>query len=203
MSCAKRDIILRLAREKGCLRPRDLQAEGISAAYLQRLYEAGDLVRSGRGIYGLASHEFSEHRTLVEVAKRVPRAVICLLSALRYHELGTETPGRVWIALERGMKKPNARDLPLEVVRFTPVGMAEGVSLHMIEGVPVRLTTAARTIVDCFRYRNKMGLAPALEALKEGLLAGVPMGELQRLAKLFRMERVMRPYLEALACALR
>jgi len=195
---AKRDIIFRLAQEKGCLRPRDLQTEGISAAYLQRLYETGDLVRSGRGIYALVTHEVTEHRSLAEVAKRVPRAVICLLSALRFHELGTETPGRVWIALERGRKRPSARDLPLEVVRFTLVGMTEGVALHLIEGVPVQITTAARTVVDCFRYRNKIGLEPALEALKEGLQAGVSVAELQRLARLFRMERVMRPYLEAL-----
>lgn len=198
MKSAKRDIILRLAHEKGCLRPRDLRIEGISAAYLQRLYETGDLVRSARGIYTLVTHNVTEHRSLAEVAKRVPRAVICLLSALRFHELGTETPGRVWIALERGRKKPSARDLPLEVVRFSLVGMNEGVALHLIEGISVQITTEARTIVDCFRYRNKIGLEPALEALKEGLQAGVSVAELQRLARLFRMERVMRPYLEAL-----
>jgi predicted transcriptional regulator of viral defense system len=198
MNVSKRDLILRMAQAGGHLRPRDLQEIGISASYLQRLCEKGDLMRHARGVYMLTDAEITEHHTLAQTAKRVPRAVICLLSALRFHELGTENPARVWIALERGVRKPNPGDQALEVVRFSTLGMTEGLGEHSLEGVPVRLTTPARTIVDCFRYRNKIGLEPALEALRDGLRRKVPTGEIQRLARMFRMERIMRPYLEAL-----
>lgn len=198
MSVPKRTLILRLAKKKGQLRPRDLQGAGIAAAYLQRLWEQGELVRPARGIYMLPDAEITEHHSLAEVAKRVPHGVICALSALRFHDLGTENPGRVWLALDRGAKRPTARGLSLEVLRFTPVGMKAGVSTHSVEGVPVRITSPARTIVDCFRYRNKVGLEPALEALREGLKRKISVQEIQKYAMLFRMERVMRPYLEAL-----
>jgi predicted transcriptional regulator of viral defense system len=198
MKPTKHDIVLQMARQKGQLRPRDLDLAGIAPAYLQRLSERGELVRQGRGIYMLPNAEITEHHTLAEVGKRVPHAVICLLSALRFHEIGTETPGGTWVALMKGMKCPNPADLRLEVVRFSEVSMSEGVEAHVLEGVTVRITSPARTIVDCFRYRHKIGLDIPLEALREGLRRRVAVAEIRRLSALFRMERVMRPYLEVL-----
>jgi predicted transcriptional regulator of viral defense system len=198
MAEPKRDTILRMARERGQLRPRDLREAGIAPAYLQRLSEQGELLRQGRGIYMLPNAELTEHHTLAEVGKRVPHAVVCLLSALRFHELGTETPAATWVALRRGMKRPSAADLRLEVMRFSEAGMREGVANHHLEGVSVAVTSPARTVVDCFRYRNKLGLGVALEALREALRRKVSAAEIRRLATLFRMARVMRPYLETL-----
>jgi len=194
----KQDLILQMAARKGQLRPRDLSQAGLAPASLQRLAEQGKLVRLGRGIYMLPDAEITEHHTLAEVGKRLPGGVICLLSALRFHEIGTETPACTWVAVRRGAKRPAALDLRLEVVRFSEPGMQEGVDQRILEGVPVRITSPARTIVDCFRYRNKIGLDIALEALKEGLRLRVPLPELRRLAKLFHADRVMRPYLEAM-----
>ena len=194
----KRNIILRMAKKKGQLRPRDLHEVGIAPSYLQRLSEQGELTRQGRGIYMLPDAEITEHHTLAEVGKRVPQGVICLLSALRFHEIGTEAPTATWVALMRGMKRPSSSDMHLEVVRFSEVGMHDGVEKHILEGVPVRITSPARTIVDCFRYRNKIGLDIALEALREGLRRKVSVAGIRRLSSLFRMERVMRPYLEVL-----
>ncbi len=194
----KRDTLLRMAKRQGHLRPRDLAVVGIAPSYLQRLAERGDLVRQGRGLYRLPEAEITEHHSLAEVAKRMPKGVICLLTAMRFHELGTQNPGAIWIALPRGSRQPAAGDHDLEVVRFSPVGMEDGVRSHIIEGVRVHVTTPARTIVDAFRFRNKVGLEPALDALRDGLRRRVPLAEIRRLARVFRMERVMRPYLEAL-----
>ena len=194
----KRSIILRMAAAQGMVRPRDLQAEGIAAAYLQRLAEQGALVRVARGVYMLPAAEISEHRSLAEAAKRFPRGVVCLLSALRFHELGTESPTQVWLALPKDVQAPRAPGLPLRLVHFSEAGMKVGVESHLVEGVKVQITSKARTLVDCFRFRHKIGLETALEALRAGLREGVLPTEIRRMAEAFRQARIMRPYLEAL-----
>lgn len=195
---SKRDQILKMASLRGLLRPQDLQSAGISAAYLQRLAEAGDLVRVSWGVYMLPGAEISEHHSLAEAAIRWPQGIICLLSALRFHELGTETPGQVWIALPQGVSSPKTTDLSLRVVHFAPQGMTLGVECNSVEGVTIRVTSKARTLVDCFRFRNKIGMETALEALRSGLQQGIPPTEIRHYAETFRQAKVMRPYLEAL-----
>jgi predicted transcriptional regulator of viral defense system len=188
-----------MARKRGLLRPRDLDAHEIPREYLTRLVQRGQLERVARGLYRLPDGEFSEHHTLAQVAKRVPNAVICLLSALRFHNLTTQAPGQVWIALDPKARRPTAPDLPMRVVRFSGPALEQGNEIHLLEGVPVRVTTPVKTVADCFKYRNKIGLDVALEALRQGWRERrFSMDELWQMARVCRVTNVMRPYLEAI-----
>jgi len=198
------DSILALARNRGLIRPMDLDAQGLPRVSLTRLVRQGRLARVGRGLYALPDRKVSEHSTLAEVARKYPRTVVCLLSALRFHELTTQAPFEVWLAIPSKARPPKLDYPPLRVVRFSEAGITEGVEELKIEGVSVRVTNVARTVVDCFKYRNKIGLDVALEALKEVLGQGgndrrVNMDELWYYAWLDRVANVMRPYLESLA----
>ena len=154
----------------------------------------------GRGLYVPAGTKITEHHTLVEAATRVPSGVVCLLSALAFHKLTRQSPHEVWLAIDVKARKPNADWPPLRIVRFSGTARAFGVETHVIEGVEVRITSRAKTVADCFKYRNKIGTDVAIEALR-GYLAkrGRSMDELQHAAEACRVGRVMRPYLEALA----
>jgi predicted transcriptional regulator of viral defense system len=199
--------IIALARTRGLLRPLDLDARGLPRVSLTRLVRQGRLARVGRGLYALPDRPVSEHSALAEVARRHPRAVVCLLSALRFHELTTQAPFEVWLAIPNKARPPQLGYPPLRIVRFSEPGLTEGVEEHEIDGVSVRITGIARTVADCFKYRNKIGLDVALEALKEALKEQgrggrkrrVSIDEIWRYAQLDRVANVMRPYLEALA----
>jgi predicted transcriptional regulator of viral defense system len=202
------DTILDLARHRGLIRPLDLTAHGLPRVSLTRLVRQGRLARVGRGLYALPDRSVSEHSTLAEVARKHPRAVVCLLSALRFHELGTQAPFEVWLAIPNKARAPSLDSLhltgPLRIVRFPEIALTEGVDEHLIDGVPVRITGIARTVADCFKYRNKIGLDVALESLREALGTNgqgrrATMDDLWRFARLCRVANVMRPYLEALA----
>lgn len=198
------DSILALAQDKGLIRPVDLDFHGLPRVSLTRLVRQGRLERVGRGLYALPDRPVSEHSALAEVALKHPRSVVCLLSALRFHELTTQAPFEVWLAIPSKTRPPKLEYPPLRVVRFSDAGMTEGIEEHDIEGVPVRITNVARTVADCFKYRNKIGLDVALEALKETLGQGggdrrASIDELWRYARLDRVSNVMRPYLESLA----
>lgn len=191
--------ILSLARQTGVLRIRDVRARGLHPEYVRRLVAGGYLIRAGRGIYLLADAAFTVHHSLVEACKRVPHGVVCLLSSLRYHEIGTQNPHQVWLALDVKARLPRTDYPPLKVVRFSGQALKEGVDLNQIEGVDVRVYNPAKTVADCFKYRNKIGLDVALEALREGWRARrFAMDDLWRYAKVDRVTNVMRPYLEAL-----
>jgi predicted transcriptional regulator of viral defense system len=167
----------------------------------------GRLARVGRGLYALPDRPISEHSALAEVARRHPGAVVCLLSALRFHELTAQSPFQVWLAIPTKARAPRLDYPPLRILRFSEVGLAEGVEEHEIDGVPVRITGIARTVADCFKHRNKIGLDVALDALKEALKERaqggsgrrVSIDEIWRCAQIGRVANVMRPYLEALA----
>jgi predicted transcriptional regulator of viral defense system len=193
------DAILALVRDQGLIRPLDLDARGLPRVSLTRLVRQGRLARVGRGLYALPDRAVSEHSALAEVARKHPRAVICLLSALRFHEVTTQVPFEVWLAIPN---KARARRLdypPLRIVRFSERALTEGIEEQPIDGVPVRVTNLARTVADCFKYRNKIGLDVALDALRESWKAKrVTMDELWRYARLCRVANVMRPYLESL-----
>jgi len=191
--------VLLLAKELGTLRPRDLTARGIPHSYLRQLCRSGRLQQLGRGIYAPADLEFTENLSLAEVCKRVPGGVICLLSALRFHDLGTQSPFEVWLAIHPKAHAPRLEYPSLRIVRFSGPALTEGVEEHRVPEGTVRVYNVAKTVTDCFRYRNKIGLDVALEALREALrLRRASSDELWRFAKVDRVSTVMRPYLEAM-----
>jgi predicted transcriptional regulator of viral defense system len=186
-------------RGQGVLRPKDVAGEGISRTHIQRLTQAGALERVGRGLYVPAGARITEHHTLAEAAKRVPNGVVCLLSALSFHRITTQSPHEVWLAIDVKARKPNADWPPMRIVRFSGRARTFGVESHVVEGVEVRITSRAKTVADCFKYRNKIGIDVAIEALKEYLgKRGRSMEDLQRAAEVCRVARIVRPYIEAL-----
>ena len=192
--------ILEIVAEAGVLRPRDLDAHGIPRIYLSRLCEHGLLDRVGRGLYVLPDADVSEHHTLAEAGKRVPHGVVCLLSALRFHGLTTQSPSEVWLAIGNKAWRPQVDYPPLRFVRFSERTLEAGVEEHSIEGVLVRIYNPAKTVADCFKYRNKIGLDVALEALRDcRRQRRCTNDELWHYAKICRVANVMRPYMEATA----
>ncbi len=192
--------VLDAAAKEGFIRARDLAAKGVPRTYLSRMVHRGQLEKVGRGLYRLPAAEVSENHTLAELAKRVPRAVICLLSALRFHEFTTQSPPEVWVGIRSGARVPSLGKSMVRFVRYSAVSLAAGNESHPIEGVPVRVTIPAKTVADCFKYRNKIGLDVALEALREcrRLRLATP-NQIAQFAKVNRVFNVMRPYLEALS----
>jgi len=182
------------------VRARDLDEAGIPRAYLRRLCERGLLERVDRGLYRLADAAATELHSLAEVAARVPHAVVCLLSALQVHGLSTEVPHAVWVLIDRHARKPKLSYPRLEVVRASGRAREHGITTRTIEGVRVRLTTPAKTVADCFRYRRRVGLDVAIAALRDYLRTH--RGGMDALVEAARADRVfarMRPYVEALA----
>ena len=195
----RKSEILELARKKGVIRPLDVKAEGISCQYLYRLVRQGDLARIGRGLYSLPDTLTSEFSSLVEVAKRVPNAVVCLLSSLQFHSLTTQLPSRVWIAIEGTNWKPVIDSPPVRIIRFSGDAFHFGIQRHEIARVSVRIYSPAKTVADCFKFRNKIGLDISLEALRETWKQRkASMDEIWEAATVCRVANVMRPYLEAL-----
>ena len=191
--------VLRLARTRTLLRARDLTQQGLPTIALTRLVQAGKLERVARGLYGLPGAQISEHRSLAEVSARVPKGVVCLLSALRVHEIGTQAPHEVWIAIPPHMVSPRLDQPAIRVVRMSEAALTDGVDRLKIDGVVVPVFDAARTIVDCFRFRNKIGVDVALEALRDGWTQRrFTLDDLWRHATRGRVANVMRPYIEAI-----
>ncbi len=192
--------ILEIVEQAGVLRPRDLDAHRIPRIYLSRLCDRGLLQRVGRGLYVLPNADVSEHHTLAEAGKRVPHGVVCLLSALRFHGLTTQSPSDVWLAIGDKAWRPRVDYPPLRFVRFSARALETGVEEHSIEGVLVRVYNPAKTVADCFKYRNKIGLDVALEALRDcRRQRRCTNDELWHYAKICRVANVMRPYMEATA----
>jgi predicted transcriptional regulator of viral defense system len=191
--------LLRLAK-RGPVRARDLDAAGIPRAYLRRLSDRGILERADRGVYRLVDAQTNELSSLAEVAKRVPHATICLLSALQLHGMTTEVPHAVWVLIHRHARSPKVTSPTLEVVRASGAALERGVETRVIDGVRVRVTSPAKTVADCFRYRRHVGLEVALTALKEYLRKRK--GSVDTLVEAAQADRIyafMRPYLEAYA----
>jgi predicted transcriptional regulator of viral defense system len=194
-----RALTLDLLRNRGAVRPRDLDPHGIPRHYLYLLHSEGSVDRVSRGLYTSAGSAPSEHHSLAEAAVRVPSGVVCLLSALRLHGLTTQMPFRVWMALEEKAWQPRVDHPPMHFFHFSGAAWTYGVERHVIEGVPVRAYSVAKTVADCFKYRNKIGMDVALEALRETLRhRRATTDELMRAAAACRMTRVMTPYLQAL-----
>ncbi len=191
------DKVLSLAREMGFVRARDAVRRGIPTEHLRRLVRRGLLVQPARGVYRLADHEPGLHHSLASVSKKIPNGIVCLLSALQFHEITTQLPHEVWIAVDGKAWRPATAGLPVRIVRFSGAAFAEGVEEHTIEGVPVRITCPAKTVADCFKYRSKVGLDVALEALRDcHRRRRCSMDDLWKYAKVCRVANVMRPYME-------
>lgn len=191
------DKALKIALKQGVLRPRDLERHGIPSFYASTLFRAGRLRRVGRGLYMHPDADVTENHTLALVASRVPDSVICLLSALRFHELTTLLPNATWIAISAKARRPSMGEFPIRVVRFSDMRLRDGVNEHILDGVKVRVTDPARTVVDCFKYRNKVGREVAVEALRDAMRQRkANLQQLGRYAELCRVARFMQPYLE-------
>ncbi|MBM3451138.1 MAG: transcriptional regulator [Armatimonadetes bacterium] len=191
---------LRLIKDAGLARPKELEARGISRRQLYQLVRQGLVARQARGIYTAATHQATTDHTLAHVAKRVPAGVFCLLTALRMHGLTTQSPPQVWIALPEKARKPRVDYPRLRVARFSGAALTEGIETRRLEGVDVRVYSAAKTVADCFKYRNKVGIDVAVEALRDFTRrhrGGAT--ELAHFARVCRVTRVMQPYLDAVA----
>lgn len=191
---------LQLIRRRGLVRAADLEAHGFPRGHLYRLLEKGLIARQARGVYVASKHPVTAEHTLAQVAKRVPGGVICLLTALRFHELTTQSPAEVWVALPEKARKPKLDYPRLRVARFSGQALSEGIEDHRLEQVNVRVYSAAKTVADCFKYRNKVGIDLAVEALRD--FSRKHRGgatDLARYARICRVTRVMQPYLDAIA----
>ncbi|MBK7643664.1 MAG: type IV toxin-antitoxin system AbiEi family antitoxin domain-containing protein [Planctomycetes bacterium] len=200
MSSPRKDHTLQLIRRLGIARPGDLEARGIPRGRLYRLFHAGLLERRARGIYVAREHPITAEHTLAHVARRVPGGVFCLLTALRFHGLTTQGPAEVWIALPEKARRPRVDYPRLRIARFSGAALSEGIESHRLERVEVRVYSAAKTVADCFKYRNKIGLDVAVEALRDfsrRRRGGAT--ELARFARICRVARVMQPYLDSIA----
>lgn len=194
----KTDDLINMAR-KGPVRARDLDAAGIPRATLKRLCDRGVLERVDRGLYRLADSPVTELTTLAEVAKRVPHAVVCLLTALQVHGMTTESPHAVWILIDRRARRPSLKYPKLEVVRASGPAREYGVETRVIDGVAVQITTPAKTVADCFRFRRHVGLDVAISALRDFLMKRKgTVDEIVLAAEADRISGLIRPYLEAL-----
>jgi predicted transcriptional regulator of viral defense system len=187
-------------RNRGIFRLKEAKALGLHPEQIRRLTRQGHLTRLGRGLYAPASAKPSEYHTLAEVAKRVPKGIVCLLTALRFHAIGTQHPREVWLAIDRRAAIPKVDVAPVRIVRLSGAALIAGIEEHDIERVAVRVTSPARTVVDCFKFRNKIGIDVAVEALRDyRRLRKGTVDELWHQADQLRMTRVIRPYWDAIA----
>lgn len=195
-----RERLLDLARDHGVIRARDAERAGIPTVYLTRLVRSGELVRVSRGLYAPADAESTEHSSLAEVAKTVPKGIVCLLSAAAYHGLTTQVPRSVWVALPSGTKVPTTAPVHLAVVHEGPEAYGSGVHEVDIGGVQVRIYGPSKTVADLFKFRRRVGFDVALEALQEYWESELRnVRDLRRFLDVDRVSTVVEPYLEILA----
>jgi predicted transcriptional regulator of viral defense system len=193
------NAIMKMVRKTGVVRAREIRKAGLHPEYLRKLCKSGHLIRTGRGLYVLADGDFTEHHSLAEACKRVPHGIICLLSALSFYEIGTQNPHQIWMAIDRTMRKPKVDYPPIRIFRFSGPSLEEGIEEKKIEGVSVRVYNPAKTVADCFKYRNKVGIDVAIEALKECWRSRrSTIDELVHYAKICRVRNIMQPYMEAI-----
>ena len=191
--------VLEIAKKKGMIRASDVEAAGISRNYLYRLCRERLLVKNARGLYTLPEAPVTEHSALAEIAKRIPHAVVCLVSALSFHGITTQIPHEIWLAVPRGSWRPNIDYPPLNLTYISGDAYSFEVQEHDINGVIIKVYSPAKTVADCFKFRNKVGLDVALEALREAWRSRkATMDELVEAARINRVSKIMRPYLEAI-----
>jgi len=188
--------VLRIVEERGLVRSRDLTAAQIPRATLMRLVRTGRLKQVARGLYALPDQPLSRQHSLAEVAARSSRGVFCLLTALRFHKITTPSTDAIWLAIPNKARAPGSDHPPLRVLRFSGAALTEGVEQHVIDGVTIRVYSVAKTVADCFKFRDRIGLDVALEALRKSRRQGlVSTNDLWHYARICRVTEVMRPYL--------
>ena len=199
MTSASQKRIIDAFKSTTLLRSRDLTARGVNRVQLQQAVRTGRLERAGRGLYRPTGADITENHTLAEVGKQIPNGVVCLLSALNFHHLTTQNPHEVWLAIGHKSWKPRADKVGLRIVRLSGPSLNEGFETHIVEGVQLRVYNPAKTVADCFKFRHKIGLDVALEALRETWHNHrATMKDLENYARINRVAKVMRPYLESL-----
>ena len=198
-SVTQRTRALDLLEGRGMIRLKDFVAKGVGPETLARLIRDAAVVRPARGLYQLSNTPVEATHTLAEAAVMVPKGIICLTSALQFHGLTLQMPSAVWMAIDRAAWRPKLAYPPIRFVRFSGSALTAGVERHQVEGIEVPITAPARTIVDCFRYRTKIGIDVAMEGLREGLRHHrFTPDELWNYARSARVWPVMRPYVEAM-----
>ncbi|KTD61863.1 type IV toxin-antitoxin system AbiEi family antitoxin domain-containing protein [Legionella spiritensis] len=194
-----KQTVLNMVREKGIIKISELTKKGITRATVSRLVSENKLEKIATGLYCLPETEFSEKESLVILASRVPQAVFCLLTALQIHELTTQLPRKVWIAMPRGSHTPKIDYPPVKMIQYSKEVYEEGIETIESDNIKLRVYNSAKTIADCFKHRTTIGIDVAIEALKEAYSKNkVSMDELWHYAKICRVANIMRPYLEAI-----
>jgi predicted transcriptional regulator of viral defense system len=199
LQTSKRDMVFDLLRNHGVMRSRDFASRGVSPGYLNDMADRGLLSRVSRGMFSLPGHPQTEHGSLIQAAAYSPANVICLLSALQFHDLTNTMPHVVWVAIPTGTRAPRIEGLGIRVVRMASEPYSAGIETHILEGVPVKIYAPAKTVADCFRFRRYVGTETAVAALKEGLGKRLfSPAELFEYAVVDRVHNVILPYVEAL-----
>ncbi|MFH0946513.1 MAG: type IV toxin-antitoxin system AbiEi family antitoxin domain-containing protein [Planctomycetota bacterium] len=199
-SITPEETAIALLERVGIARAKDFEEQGLLPAHVSTLRERGIIERVGHGLYRLPGAELTEHHTLAIAASKSPSAVVCLLSALRFHDLTTQAAYEVWLAIARGARTPRLEYPPLTVIRMSETSFAHGVEEHNVEGVRVRVFSATKTVADCFKFRSRIGLEVAIEALQDFRASrNGSMDDLWNVAEACRVQRVIRPYMETLA----
>jgi predicted transcriptional regulator of viral defense system len=191
--------VIEYVKKSGTVRPNELAGIGVDPSWLHLLAKEGELERIGRGLYRITGAEHSIHIAIADLSKQIPFGVICLLSAMSFHKVGTQLPHETWMALPPGAWVPKRPVWPMRVLRFSGEAYSKGVETHLIDGVPVKVYGVAKTVADCFKFRNNTGLDVALEALREGWRGKhFTIDELTAQSRICRVERIMTPYVEAM-----
>jgi predicted transcriptional regulator of viral defense system len=195
----QRDTVQELLETSPLRNSTEFVSAGVDTKTLTRMVEDGEIQRMARGLYAATDYIPGAHHSLIESCKLIGTGVVCLLSALSFHEIGTQNPSQVWIAIPRGTRTPQVEDYPIQVSLFSGEAYSSGIEEHTVDGVVIRVYSIAKTIADCFKYRNKIGLDVAIEALKDVIQnKRTSIDEILRFAKICRVEKVMTPYMESL-----
>lgn len=191
------EAILELAKKRGILRPKDVEAQGLPKKYVYRLYDRGKLQKIGRGLYKLPETNFSVNTSLLEACRRIEQGVICLVSALEFHGMTSQIPTKVWMAIHHKDWSPDVK-FPLEIVRMTGDSFSRGIMQHTVDQVEIQVYSPAKTVADCFKFRSKLGLEVCLSALSNFREQNMgTMDDIWKYAKINRVQKIMRPYMEA------
>ena len=197
MKTDKEKLVIKMISNAGVIKPSELERRGISRQILYRLYGKGLISRSGRGLYTTRDYEPTENYGLIQVCSKIPKGVICLLSALQFHDITVQMPHKIWIAIDQKARRPRI-DVPVRIMYFSGKAFTEGIEVHKIKGVTVKVYCPAKTAADCFKYRNKVGLDAAIEAVRDCIQKRkCSIDEIWRYAKICRVANVIRPYLES------
>jgi len=195
----QRDIAYRLLEQHKIVRTTELSRAGVHPETIRRMMEAGDIVKIARGLYSFPDYQPTENYSLIEAQKLVEHGVVCLLSALSFHEIGTQNPSQVWMAIPRKARPPKIDNLPIKIVKFSGEGYRSGIEKHTTQNNEIRIYNIPKTIADCFKYRNKLGIEVAVEALKDVMLnKRTTVDELLKYAEICRVRQIITPYMESL-----